>query len=62
MRRIIQLASMEVRTEKTEELKIFWKLLNEMLEKITKKTGYKFNPNYIMFDEAGANFTIVKNL
>ena len=62
MRRIIRLASMEVRTEKTEELTIFWELLNEMLEKITKKTGYKFNPNYIMFDEAGANFTSVKGV
>ena len=34
----------------------------KMLEKITKKTGYKFNPNYIMFDEAGANFTSVKGV
>ena len=59
MRRIIHLASMEVRSEKTEELTIFWELLNEMLEKLTKKTGYKFNPNYIMFDEGGANFTSV---
>ena len=37
MRRIICLASMEVRSEKTEELTIFWELLNEMLEKLTKK-------------------------
>ena len=59
MRRIIWLASMEVRTEKMEDLKIFWELINEMLEKLTKKPGYKFNPNYIMFDEAGANFTSV---
>ena len=59
MKRIICLASMEVRSEKTEELTIFWELLNEMLEKLTKKPGYKFNPNYIMFDEGGANFTSV---
>ena len=59
MRRIICLASMEVRSEKTEELTIFWELLNEMLEQLTKKPGYKFNPNYIMFDEGGANFTSV---
>ena len=50
MRCIIRLASMEVRSEKTEELTIFWELLNEMLAKLTKKPGYKFNPNYIMFD------------
>ena len=50
---------MEVRSEKTEELTIFWELLNEMLEQLTKKPGYKFNPNYIMFDEGGANFTSV---
>ena len=53
MRRIIRLASVEVRSEKTEELTIFWELLNEMLEKLTKKPGHKFNPNYIMFDEGG---------
>ena len=53
---------MEVRSEKTEELTIFWKLLNEMLEQLTKKPGYKFSPNYIMFDEGGANFTSVDSV
>ena len=53
---------MEVRSEKTEELTIFWELLNEMLEHLTKKPGYKFNPNYIMFDEGGANFTSVDSV
>ena len=33
-----------------------------MLKKITKKPGYKFNPNYIMFDEASANFTKVNGV
>ena len=62
MREMIRLASMEVRTEHTDELTIFWKLLNEMLAKLTKKPDYKFNPNYIQFDEAGANFTSVKGV
>ena len=62
MRQMIRLASMEVRTEHTDELTIFWKLLNEMLAKLTKKPDYKFNPNYILFDEAGANFTSVKGI
>ena len=59
VRRIICLASMKVRSEKTKEVTIFWELLNEMLEQLTKKPGYKFNPNYIMFDEGGTNFTSV---
>ena len=62
MRQIIRLASMEVRTEHTDELSIFWILLNEMLAKLTKKPNYKFNPRHILFDEAGANFTSVKGV
>ena len=30
-----------------------------MLEQLTKKPGYKFNPNYIMFNEGGTNLTSV---
>ena len=33
-----------------------------MLEKITNKDNYKFNPKYIMCDEAGAPFTVIETV
>ena len=56
MRCVIRLTSMEVRSEATEDIAIFFKLINEMLQKVGKKEeGYKFNPRYILCDEAGGN-------
>ena len=47
---------MEVRSEATEDIAIFFKLINEMLQIVGKKEeGYKFNPSYILCDEAGGN-------
>ena len=61
MRRVIRLASMEVRSEATEDIVIFFKLLNEMLQIVGKKEeGYKFNPRYILCDEAGGNIRGIK--
>ena len=56
MRRIIRLASMEVRTESSQYVALFFTLLNEMLQTLTKKKDYKFNPKFIMCDESGAIF------
>ena len=57
MRRLLRLVSMEVRSEKTADIGLFWEQVSEILAKITNKDNYKFNPNYVMCDEAGANFT-----
>ena len=59
MRRILRLASMEVRREDTLNIKWFWKLWNECLEKVSGQEGYKFNPKAIMVDENGANFKAI---
>ena len=63
MRRVLRLVSMEVRSESTENLIIFWQLFNEMLIKVGKKNNtYKFNPRFIMTDEAGAHFAAMKKV
>ena len=61
MRSLIRLASMEVKTESTENIRLFFSMLNEMLQKVGKKNkDYKFNPKHIMCDEAGANIKGIK--
>ncbi|MCG8623205.1 MAG: hypothetical protein MJE68_14565, partial [Proteobacteria bacterium] len=47
---------METKKEDTEAITIFFRKLNEMLQRITRKSDYMFNPKNIMMDEAGANF------
>ena len=52
---------MEVKTESTENICLFFSMLNEMLQKVGKKNkDYKFNPKHIMCDEAGANIKGIK--
>ena len=61
MWRVLRLASMEVRSEATEDIAIFFKLFNEMLQIVGKKDkDYKFNPRYILCDEAGGNIRGIK--
>ena len=63
MRSVVRLVSMEVRSESTETLTIFWSLVNEMLQIVGKKgDSYKFNPRNIMTDEAGAHFAAMRNV
>ena len=59
MRKILRLASMEVRAENTLHISLFWKLFNQMLSQIKGHTT-EFNPKAIMVDEAGANFCGVR--
>ena len=62
-RRVPRLASMEVRSESTENLTVFWQLVNEMLIKVGKKNNtYTFNPRFIMTDEAGTHFAAMKKV
>ena len=61
MHRILRLATMEVRSESTHEISIFWELFNEILSKI-KGRNYKFNPKSIMVDENGANYCAIRKV
>ena len=44
MKQILRLASMELRSENYMDISLFLWLFNEMLAKISKRPGYKFNP------------------
>ena len=64
IRLLFRLASMEVLSESSQTVKMFWDLFNECLQKVRSKvakkkdidTTYKFNPKWFMCDEPGANF------
>ena len=56
LRRQIPLAIMEVEKENTTNVKLFWTLFNEVLEKVAK-TPTKFNPIGWCTDMAGANLS-----
>ena len=51
-----------MRSEKTEDLSIFFTLFNEILEKVAGKKSYKCNPRCFVCDEGGANFTDLKEV
>ena len=52
---------MEVKSESTHEISIFWELFNEILSEI-KGRNYKFNPKSIMVDENGANYYAIRKV
>ena len=58
---ILRLAMMEVKSESTHEISIFWELFNEILSEI-KGQNYKFNPKSIMVDENGANYCAIRKV
>ena len=60
MREMIRLASMEMRSENSKDIAIFFRLFNEMLEKVSGIPNYKFNPRCFLYDEAGANYKAVR--
>ena len=59
---VMRIATMEVENENTESLTLFFKLLNEILEKVSGKPRYKFNPFRFYVDEAGANINAISNV
>lgn len=61
MRRLLRIASMEVRSETTENVHWFWKILNKVLSEVNGKPT-QFNPKAIMVDEAQANYTGVEQV
>ena len=58
-RSMMRIATMEVQNENTHTLELFFKLLNEILEKVSGKPHYKFNPYCFYVDEAGANINAI---
>ena len=61
MHHIFRLAMMEVKSESTHEISLFWELSNEILSEI-KGRNYKFNPKSIVVDENGANYYAIRNV
>ena len=54
---------MEVRSESSEHIALFFKLWNEVLIMAGKKTSsYFFNPKNIMVDSAGSNYGGIRNV
>ena len=62
MRRLLRLANMEVRSESTEHIAMFWKLWNEVLGEVKGEVNYQFNPRKIMVDSGGANYCGVREV
>ena len=61
MHHILRLAMMEVKSESTHEISIFWELFNEIPSEI-KGRNYKFNPKCIMVDENSANYCAIRKV
>ena len=62
MRQMIHLASMQMHTENAEDITLFFRLFNEIPQKVTENDKYKFNPRCFLCDEAGANYKAIKLL
>ena len=60
MRKIIRLASMDIRTDNTKDIALFFTMFNEILQKVTGKPDYKFNPRYFMCNQGGTNHKAIK--
>ena len=58
---IPRLATMEVKSELTKEISLFWQLFNDIFTEIKGK-NYKFNPKSIMVDENGANYCAIRKV
>ena len=59
MKKMLRLASMEIRSENYRDIALFLTLFNEMLATVKNEPGYKFNPRYFVCDEAGANYKAI---
>ena len=62
MREMLRLASMEMRSENTNDISKFLTLFNEVLEQMSGIKGYKFNLRCFMCDEGGANYIAVRSV
>ena len=62
LRKQVPLAITEAEKEDTRNVELFWSLFNEVLEKISGKEGYGFNPTGWCTDMAGANFAAIRKV
>ena len=62
MRKLTNLATMEVKREDTTCCSLFWEILNTMLSEVKNEEGYKFNPKMFIVDEAGAVAAGIRNV
>ena len=62
MKKILRLASMELRSENHKDIALFFSLFNEILSTVSGVPNYKFNPRYFVCDEAGANYKAITEL
>ena len=61
-RSVMRIMTMEAKNEDTPTMVIFFRLLNEMLGKVSGKKNYKFNPWRFYVDEGGANKNAIKKV
>ena len=61
-RKLMRLATCEVKGETSQSCALFWKCLNSMLQDVTNNPETKFNPAYFICDEAGANFNGIQEV
>ena len=62
MRKVIRLASMDIRTENTKDIALFFNFFNEILQKVSGNPEYKFNPCYFLCNEGDANHKAIKTV
>ena len=62
MRKLLQIAVMEIEKENSENLSTFWTVLNSMLEESSGKKGYLFNPCGFVADEHHANWISIQSV
>ena len=59
---MMSIAPMEVETENTQTLELFFNILNEFLQKVSSKAHYKFNQYRFYVDEVGANINAISRV
>ena len=62
MKKILRLASMELRSENNKDIALFFSLFNEKLSTVSGVPNHKFNPRDFVCDEAGANYKTITEL
>ena len=61
-RKLMRLATCEVKGETSDSCALFWETLNQMLREVSKDDNIKFNPYLFIVDEAGANFNGIQKV
>ena len=60
--KLICLANIEIRSENTNDITIFFELFNEILLKEMKNPECKFNPCTFVCDDSSANYNAIRNV